>query len=152
MLPIMSGVARLTADPDLKFAPSGVAVARINLAFNSRKRQDDGSWVDDKVFFVKATAFKQLAESAAETLTKGTEVVVTGRLETEQWEDRDGGGKRSAPALLLDSIGPNLAFATATVNKVSRDGAGQPAQQSGPPADDPWGSAPPAGQPEEVPF
>lgn len=147
-LPQLAGVGRCTADPDIRFSPSGVAVATVNLAFNSRKRQDDGTWVDDQVFFIRATAFRQLAENVAESLRKGTEVSVTGRLKTEQWEDKQTGDKRSASSLLLDSIGPNLAFATATVNKVERSG------QSRPPADDPWGSAPPAGPPQddEPPF
>lgn len=149
-LPTFTGIGRLTADPELRFSPSGVAVARIALAFNSRKRQDDGTWVDDKVFFVRATAFRQLAENAAETLHKGVEVAVSGRLETEQWEDRNSGEKRSAPALLLDGIGPNLAFATAKVAKVERDsGGGQGGGRGGQSRaasdyDDPWGSAPPA--------
>lgn len=150
-LPTFTGIGRLTADPELRFSASGVAVARIALAFNSRKRQDDGTWVDDKVFFIRATAFRQLAENAAETLHKGVEVAVSGRLETEQWEDRNSGEKRSAPALLLDGIGPNLAFATAKVAKtaVGDSGGGQGGGRAGQSRaatdyDDPWGSAPPA--------
>lgn len=122
-LPQLSGVARLTQDPELRFSPSGVAVCSMQLAFNS-KRQDKQTqeWVDGDTFFVKATAFKDLAEHVAETLTRGTEVVVAGRVKTESWESRDG-DKRSAPALILDSIGPSLRWATAKVSKATRSGA-----------------------------
>jgi single-strand DNA-binding protein len=140
-LPILSGTGRLTADPELRFAPSGVAVLTLNLAFNSRRKNQAGEWEDGDVFYVRGTAFKQLAENAAETLTRGMEVNVSGRLKTEQWQDKQTGEKRSAVALLVDSIGPNLAYATAKVNKVTRESgrSGTPA-----PADDPWGAAPPA--------
>ncbi len=145
-LPTLHGVGRLTADPELRFAASGTAVATMNLAFNSKRKNDRGEWEDDKTFFVRATAFRQLAENIAETLTKGAEVTVSGRLETNQWEDKQTGDKRSAPAMLLDSIGPNLRSATARVEKASRStSAGESA--------DPWGSAPPASaQTDEPPF
>lgn len=149
-LPMMSGTGRLTNDVELRFAASGTAVATIQIAFNARRfDKDQQTWVDGDVFYIRATAFKQLAESAAETLSKGDEVVVAGRLKTEQWEDRNGGGKRSAPALLLDSIGPNLALQTAKVNRVSRDGGSGGyggGQQQSTPADDPWGAAPASDQ------
>lgn len=118
-LPTLTGTARLTADPELRFAPSGIAVCSMQLVFNSRKQDPSGAWVDGDWLFIKATAFKELAENCAETLTKGAEVVIAGRVKTDQWETAQG-DKRSAPALLLDSIGPSLRFATATVNKVNR--------------------------------
>jgi single-strand DNA-binding protein len=139
-LPTISGTARLTGEPELRFAPSGTAVCKFNLAFNSRRKDEAGNWVDGDTFFVNAVAFKQLAENAAESLTKGTEVVVTGRLKTEQWQDKQTGDKRSAPSLLVDSIGPSIAFATAKVQKAARtNGGGQPRQD-----DDQWASATPA--------
>ena len=148
MLPTISGVGRLTQDPSLRFAPSGMAVCEIQLAFNARKfDKDRQEWVDGDVFFVRATAFKQLAENAAESLVKGVEVHVSGRLKTEQWEDKNGGGKRSATALLLDSIGPNLSYATAKVTKANRSSEGGGSFGSsgtggGASLDDPWGAAP----------
>lgn len=150
-LPSMSGVGRLTQDPELRFSPSGVAVLTANLAFNSRRKNQQGEWEAGDVFFVRATAFKQLAENAAESLTRGMEVNVSGRLKTEQWQDKQTGEKRSAVALLLDSIGPNLAYATAKVNKVER-GSERPAPSR--PEDDPWGSAPqpPSNSSDEPPF
>lgn len=140
-LPTMTGIGRATADPELRFAGNGTAICTVNLAFNSRRKNPSTQeWEDGDVFFVRATAFKELAESMAESLTRGTEVVVTGRLKTEQWEDRSSGEKRSAVSLLVDGIGPNLRYATAKVAKVDRSGTdSRPA-----PADDPWRSAPQA--------
>jgi single-strand DNA-binding protein len=143
-LPTLSGTARLTSPPDMRFTPSGTAVCKISLAFNSRKKQDDGTWSDDKTFFVTGVLFKQAAENAAEAFDKGHEVVVTGRLCTEQWEDRNGGGKRSAPSLLIDSIGPAVTnFQTAKATKLDRQSGGSSGAQ-GKTADDPWSSAAPA--------
>lgn len=136
-LPTISGTARLTADPEIRFAASGMAVSKMNIAFNSRRKDQAGNWVDGDTFFVEAVAFKQLAENIAETLTRGMEVVVTGRLKTESWEDRETGAKRSKPSLMIDSIGPSIAFATAKVQKLDRSaGSGGNAA-----AGDPWSSS-----------
>lgn len=161
-LPNLSGTGRLTHPPELRYAASGTAILSVSLAFNSRRKdQSTGEWVDGDTFFVRGTAFKQLAESAVETLDKGMEVVVSGRLKTDQWEDRQSGEKRTAPSLLIDSIGPNLAFAKAKVSKAERNSGGfgerRPTGTDGIQTngdDDPWGSAPPAGQPsdDEPPF
>ncbi len=131
-LPTISGTGRLLDDPDLKFGSSGIAICKVRIAFNSRKRQDDGTWIDDKVCYLDGTAFKQIAENMAECLQRGTEVNVSGRLVTEQWENKEG-EKRSKVVLMLDSIGPNLAFATAKVAKMERSngGGGQSSQPSG---------------------
>lgn len=155
-LPIMSGVGRLTQDPALRFSASGMAVCEFNLAFNSRKlNRDSGQWEDADVFFVRATAFKQIAENAGECLEKGMEVHVSGRLKTEQWNDKSTGEKRSATALILDSIGPNLAFVTASVTKVAR-GSDAPSHgrsgSSSPASSDPWGSDIPPPDSEMAPF
>lgn len=133
-LPTMTGTGRLTAPVELRFTASGMAVATMNLAFNSRKRDTNGDWIDGDVFFVRATAFKQLAENLAETVDKGVEVHVSGRLKTEQWTDKQTGDKRSAVSLLVDSIGPNLAYAVAKVNKAARSGGGDTTGGSA----DPW--------------
>lgn len=139
-LPTLSGTARLVGDPELRFAPSGMAVCTVQLAFNSRKlNRQTNEWEDDAVFFVRGTAFKELAENIAESLAKGSEVVVSGRLKTERYETREG-EKRSATALMLDSIGPSLRYAIAAPKKAGRSSGSTS-------ADDPWGSAPPASQP-----
>lgn len=143
-LPIMTGIGRCTADVELRFASNGTAVCSANLAFNSRRKNNTtGEWEDGDVFFVRATAFRELAEHMAESLTRGCEVVVSGRLKTDQWEDKNG-DRRSAVSLLVDGIGPNLRYATADVKKAERSGGGAFGGSSAP-ADDPWGSAPPAG-------
>lgn len=144
-LPTMIGVGRLIDDPELRFGPSGAPVCRLRIAFNSRKRQDDGSWVDDKSCFVDATVFGQAAEHVAENLTKATEVQVAGRLVTDQWEDRETGAKRSKNALLVDHIGPVVNnFQTAKVSKMDRQSQGNGRVQSGGSDGDPWATATPA--------
>lgn len=144
-LPNLSGVGRLVEDPQLRFSQSGTAVCSVNLAFNSRRKNAAGEWEDGDSFFVRGTAFKELAESMAESLTRGCEVVVSGRLKLDRWEDKQSGEKRSAPSLLIDAIGPSLRYATATVNKVERNGGGGFGGGKSTPAEDPWGQAPPAG-------
>ncbi|WEH40766.1 single-stranded DNA-binding protein [Streptomyces sp. AM 2-1-1] len=152
-LPTLTGVGRLTADPELRFTPSSKAVASIPLAFNSRRlNQQTQQWEDGDVLYVRGTVWERLAENAAETLEKGMEVVVTGELRTESWE-KDG-VKHERTALLIRSIAPSLAFATAKVTKATPGASGP--QQGGqargqsqqgrpptsrpaqPPADDPW--------------
>lgn len=134
-LPTLFGVGRLTVDPELRFAPSGVAVCSLNLAFNSRKlNKQTNEWEDGDVLFIRGTVFRQDAENAAETYSRGMEVVVSGRVKLDQWEDKETGQKRSAPSLLIDSIGPSTKYATATVKKLDRQGV--PEQPSG---GDPWG-------------
>lgn len=145
-LPTLTGVGRLTSDPDLRFGQSGVAVCKLSLAFNSKRKDESGNWVDADVFFVKGVLFKTAAENAAESLTKGTEVVVSGRLKTDQWNDKTTGDKRSAPSLLIDEIGPSIRWAQATVRKSERGGQAKPA------ADDPWVTAAPAAASDSPPF
>ena len=137
-LPTLHGVGRITVDPELRFAPSGVAVCSLNLAFNSRKfNKQTNEWEDGDVLFIRGTLFRQEAENAAETYAKGMEVIVSGRVKLDQWEDKKTGEKRSAASLLIDSIGPSTKYATAQVRKVDRQGV--PESPSG---GDPWGSAP----------
>lgn len=160
-LPTMSGTGRLTRDIELRYSAKGSAVATLPLAFNSRRKDQDGNWVDGDTFYVRATAFGRLAENAAESFSKGQELVVAGRLKTDQWEDKQDGSNRSATALLLDSIGGSCGLDTVTVNRVDRSGGfgerrptGTDGIQTNDDAD-PWGSAPPAGQPSadaEPPF
>lgn len=152
-LPSVNGTARLIEDPELRFAASGGAVVKVRLAFNSRKKDpQSGEWKDDASFFVTGTAFGQAAENIAETLTRGLEVVVSGRMKTDSWETKEG-EKRSAASLLIDSIGPSLKSATAKVTKAS-GGSGQgngrqeygqarqqQQQQQSAGSGDPWGAA-----------
>ncbi|MFI7394052.1 single-stranded DNA-binding protein [Streptomyces tendae] len=149
-LPTMTGVGRLVDDPELRFTQSGKAVATVRLAFNSRRlNQQTNQWEDGDVFWIRGTLWEKLAENASESLEKGMEVLVTGELRTESWE-KDG-QKHSQPSLLVRSIAPNLAYATAQVTKANsqQQGGGQqqrsaPQQQrrQGPPQDDPWATGP----------
>lgn len=144
-LPLLNGTARVIAEPELRFAASGKAVVKVRLAFNARKKDSNGGWVDGDTFYVTGTAFDQAAENLAESLQRGMEVVVSGRLRTDEWETREG-EKRSGPALLIDAIGPSLRFATATVAKSGGSGSGrqdfQQARQAQQPAgEDPWATA-----------
>lgn len=157
-LPTLTGVGRLTGDPELRFTQAGKAVASIPLAFNSRRlNQQTQQWEDGDVFYIRGTVWERLAENATETLAKGMEVLVSGELRTERWE-KDG-QKYERPALLIRSIAPNLAYAVA---QVSKDAASQQNAQGGqrppqnqqrpqgqqqyrqgpPPQDDPWATGP----------
>lgn len=91
-LPTLNGTARLIEDPELRFgAGSGKAVVKVRLAFNSRKKDPNtGEWTDSDSFFIDGKAFDQAAENIAETLQRGMEVVVSGRLRTEKWETKEG--------------------------------------------------------------
>lgn len=128
----LSIIGNLTADPELRFTPSGAAVVRFTVAHTPRKPDGNGGWTDGEPTFLDCTAWRQLAENVAESLAKGTRVVVTGRLRTERWEDKDSGQKRSRMVLDVDGVGPDLTYATATVKKMARN-AGDP--------NDPWASA-----------
>jgi len=112
-------IGNLVDDPELRFTPSGVAMAKIRLAVN-RRWQKDGEWQEDTSFFT-GTVWREQAESAAESLQKGARVIVTGRLEQRSWET-DQGDKRSVVEVQIDEIGPSLRWATASVNKTQRSG------------------------------
>ncbi|MDP9494888.1 MAG: single-stranded DNA-binding protein [Actinomycetota bacterium] len=115
-------IGNLVDDPELRFTPSGVAMAKIRMAVNRRWRGNDGEWQEDTSFFT-GTVWREQAESAAESLQKGARVIVTGRLEQRSWET-DQGDKRSVVEVQIDEIGPSLRWATATVNKTARSGGG----------------------------
>ncbi|MGI5196543.1 single-stranded DNA-binding protein [Streptomyces sp. CA-288835] len=163
-LPTMTGVGRLVADPELRFTQSQKAVASVRLAFNSRRlNKQTNQWEDGDTFWIRGTAWEGLAEHVAETLAQGMEVLVTGELRTESWE-KDG-QKHSQPSLLIRSIGPNLAYATASVTKAnSQQSAGgqqqRPTQaqrpqvqnRQGPPTDDPWAVDQANGYSDKPPF
>lgn len=111
-------IGNLVDDPELRFTPSGVALAKIRLAVNRRWRGQDGEWQEDTSFF-NGTVWREQAETVAESLQKGTRVIVSGRLEQRSWETQEG-DKRSVVEIQIDEIGPSLRWATATVNKTQR--------------------------------
>ena len=132
MLPVVQMEARAAADPELRFASSGIAVARIRTVCSSRKRQDDGTWVDDKNCWLDVTCFKKLAENVAESVAKGDLLVITGKLQTDEWEDKDTGAKRSQIKMIADTVAVSLAFRTV------RHGEGKAERSTGPDDDDPF--------------
>lgn len=148
----MTVVGNLTADPELRFTPSGAAVANFTVASTPRKfNAQTNQWEDMDALFMRCNIWRQAAENVAESLTRGSRVVVTGRLRQRSYDTKEG-EKRTVVELEVDEIGPSLKYATAKVNKVSRGGGGGGggfggnqggSQASG--GDDPWGSAPQAG-------
>src|SRR5689334_218217 len=116
----MTIVGNLTADPDFRFTPSGTGVAKFTVASTPRVfDKTSGQYRDGEPLFLTCTAWRDLAENIANSLTKGARVVVTGRLRLSRWETPEG-EKRSAYGLDVDEIGPSLRFATAKVQKLSR--------------------------------
>ena len=109
-------VGNLTRDFELTFATSGVAVAKAGLAINRRIKQTDGSYKDGDPTFLNLVAFRQTAENAAASLVKGTRVIVIGRLDVRQYE-KDDGTKGTSTDVVVDSIGPDLSWATVEVTK-----------------------------------
>ncbi|RCW47075.1 single-strand binding protein [Halopolyspora algeriensis] len=151
---VITVVGNLTADPELRFTPSGAAVANFTVASTPRffDRQS-GEWKDGEALFMRCNIWRQAAENVAETLTRGMRVVVQGRLRQRSFETKEG-EKRTVVEMEADEVGPSLRYATAKVNKVSRGGGGS-AGGAAAPANDPWGSAPPAGSggfSDEPPF
>ncbi|WP_409461920.1 single-stranded DNA-binding protein [Amycolatopsis sp. GA6-003] len=156
---VITVVGNLTSDPELRFTPSGAAVANFTVASTPRTLdRQTGEWKDGEALFLRCNIWRQAAENVAESLTRGARVVVQGRLKQRSFETKEG-EKRTVVELEVDEIGPSLRYATAKVNKVSRGGGGGGDFGGGgfnggggnrgggnsAPADDPWGSAPPAG-------
>jgi single-strand DNA-binding protein len=155
---VITVVGNLTADPELRFTPSGAAVANFTVASTPRNfDRQSGEWKDGDALFMRCNVWRQAAENVAETLTRGMRVMVSGRLRQRSFETREG-EKRTVVELEVDEVGPSLRYATAKVNKVSRGSGGGGFGGSGggsggggggyggsAPVDDPWGSAPPAG-------
>ena len=133
-------VGNLTADPELRFTPSGAAVANFTVASTPRiYDRQSGDWKDGEALFLRCNIWREAAENVAESLTRGSRVILTGRLKQRSFETKEG-EKRTVVELDADEVGPSLKYATAKVSKVSR---GSERPSSGP-ADDPWGQPPPA--------
>ena len=142
-------VGNLTADPELRFTPSGAAVANFRVASTPRVLDKaSNEWKDGEPVYVSCNVWRQYAENVAESLTKGMRVIVQGRLKQRSYETREG-EKRTVVELEVDEVGPVLRYATAKVNRVQRGGGeyggggggGFGGGQSAP-ADDPWASSP----------
>jgi single-strand DNA-binding protein len=119
-------IGNCTRDPELRFTPSGQAVATFGLAVNRRWQNRQSNEWEEAVSFFDVTCWQQLAENVSESVEKGTRVVVTGRLDQRSWETQDG-EKRSKVEIVADEVGPSLRYATASVVKNERRaGAGDP--------------------------
>ena len=153
-------VGNLTDDPELRFTPSGAAVAKFRIASTPRTLdRQSGEWKDGEPLFLACNIWRDAAEHVAESLQRGARVIVQGRLRQRSYETREG-EKRTVYELEVDEIGPSLRYATAKVQKMSRSGGGSGGgfgsggggnrQQSsgggggGSNFDDPWATAAPA--------
>ena len=117
----------LTADPELRYTPSGHAVAAFTVAASRRVyNSDSGQWEDGDTLFLRCSAWRHLAEHLTESLTKGIQVVVTGRLKQRDYETTDG-QKRTVYEVDVDDAGPSLRYATAKVVKATRETVPHPA-------------------------
>ncbi|MDP9093821.1 MAG: single-stranded DNA-binding protein [Actinomycetota bacterium] len=161
---LITVVGNLTADPELRFTPSGAAVASFTIASTPRTfDRNTNEWKDGEALFLRCSIWRQAAENAAESLTRGMRVIAQGRLKQRSFETREG-EKRTVIELDVDEVGPSLKYASAKVNRTQRGsstggGFGGSGTDG---ADDPWGSAPTAsgaagggpsgGYSEEPPF
>jgi single-strand DNA-binding protein len=140
-------IGNLTADPELRFTGTGTAVAAFTVAASRRVYdQASGQWEDGDTLFLRCSAWRDLADHAAESLTKGTRVIVTGRLKQRQYETPEG-EKRTVYEVDVEDLGPSLKWATAKIAKTSRDKVPHPADDS-----DPRQARQPAEDVERPPF
>lgn len=156
---IITVIGNLTDDPELKFTPSGAAVANFTVASTPRTfDKQTNEWKDGDALFLRCAAWRQLAENVAESLQKGQRVIVTGALRVRQYERQDG-TKGTSVEMNVDEVGPSLRFATAKVTKATRSSSGggsgdwnqpAPAGNAGGTAADVWGTG--GGSTEEPPF
>lgn len=139
---IITVIGNLTADPELRFTPSGSAVANFTIASTPRTfDRQTNEWKDGETLFLRGSVWRESAENVAETLTKGTRVIAQGRLKSRSYDTKEG-EKRTVMELEVDEIGPSLRYASATVNRRQPgSGGGQGNQGNNAPAgqqQDPW--------------
>ena len=152
---VITVVGNLVDDPELRFTPSGAAVANFRIASTPRTlNRQTNEWEDGEALFLSCSIWRQAAENVAESLQKGMRVVVQGRLKARSYETREG-EKRTVMELEVDEVGPSLRYATAKVARTTRQGGGggysggaqqggaQGGGQGGAPANDPWASPAP---------
>ena len=164
---VITVIGNITDDPELRFTPGGAAVANFTVASTPRfLDKASNEWKDGDTLFLRCSVWRQVAENVAESLQRGTRVIVQGRLKQRSYETKEG-EKRTVVELEVDEVGPSLRYATTKVNKTSRGGGGGGGGGgfgggggggggggfSG--GDDPWASAPTGGgggMSEEPPF
>ena len=134
-------IGNLTADPELRFTPSGAAVANFTVASTPRTfDKQSNEWKDGEALFLNCSVWRQAAENAAESLVRGMRVIVQGILKARSYETREG-EKRTVFEIDVDEVGPSLKYATAKVTKTTRSGGQGGGGFSGG-GDDPWASSP----------
>ncbi|WND36946.1 single-stranded DNA-binding protein [Streptomyces sp. BB1-1-1] len=148
-------VGNVVADPELRFTPSGAAVANFRMASTPRHfDRQTNEWKDGDPLFLGVSAWRQLGENVAESIQRGARIVVVGRLIQRQYEDREG-NKRSSYEITADEVAPSLRNATATVTKTSGQRNGQQQGGYGAQQGDPWatnGQQQHSGYSDEPPF
>ncbi|MDP9821345.1 single-stranded DNA-binding protein [Nocardioides massiliensis] len=121
---VITVVGNLVDDPELRFTPSGAAVANFRIASTPRTfDRQANEWKDGDALFLTCNAWRQMAENVAESLQRGMRVVVQGRLRSRSYETREG-EKRTVFEIEVDEVGPSLKYATAKVTKANRSGGG----------------------------
>ena len=144
----------LVEDPELRFTPSGQPVANFRIASTPRfYDKQSGQWKDGDTLFLTVNVWRQMAENVAESMTRGTRAIITGRLRQRSYETKEG-EKRTVYELEADEVGVSLRNATAKVSKVARTSGGEAqASRQGTGKDaDPWTSEAPGGYSDEPPF
>lgn len=132
-------IGNLTGDPELRFTPSGAAVANFTVASTPRTfDRQSNDWKDGETLFMRCSVWREVAENVAESLHKGTRVLVTGRLRSRSYETKEG-EKRTVVEMEVDEIGPSLRYATTKVNRTQRSGGGGFGSGGGS-QEDPWSS------------
>jgi single-strand DNA-binding protein len=145
---VITIIGNLVDDPELRFTPSGAAVANFRVASTPRTfDRQAGEWKDGETLFLSCSVWRQAAENVAESLQRGMKVIVQGRLKQRSFETREG-EKRTVFEIDVDEVGPSLRNATAKVTKTTRSGGGggYGGGQGGQPDNDPWASQPAGGQ------
>lgn len=141
--PIITFYGNLTAEPELRFTPSGQAVANFTVASTERKYdKQSGEWVEGDTAFLRCSVWGQMAENVTETLVKGSRVIVSGTLRVRQYETNDG-KKGTSVECNVEEVGPSLKWASARIDKNSKGSGGGGGSRK--PAKDPWSTddAPP---------
>ncbi len=121
---VITIIGNLTNDPELRFTPSGAAVANFTVASTPRTfDRQSNEWKDGETLFMRCSVWREAAENVAESLTRGTRVIVSGRLRSRTYDTKEG-EKRTVVELEVDEVGPSLRYATTKVSKTSRGGGG----------------------------
>ncbi len=147
---VITVVGNLTSDPELRYTQNGLAVANFTIASTPRSfDRASNDWKDGEALFLRASVWREFAEHVAGSLTKGSRVIVTGRLKQRSYETKEG-EKRTSFEIEVDEIGPSLRYATAQVTRTSSSreggagGAGNGGAGRGQVADEPWAAVAPA--------